>query len=61
MNKDTINQLLAGLSKPVRRFRKMTARISEAEFVALQANAAARYENYSDVVRAALAAYLRKD
>jgi predicted DNA binding CopG/RHH family protein len=58
MENDTLTQLLAGLSKPSPRFRKMTVRITDKEFLALQAHAATRYLNYSDVVRAAIAAFL---
>lgn len=55
---DTLQQLLAGLSKPSRRFRHMNVRISDREFMAIQSYAATRYLNYSDVVRAAIAAFL---
>ncbi|MFD2720601.1 hypothetical protein ACFST9_17910 [Hymenobacter monticola] len=55
---DSITKLLAGLQKPGRRFRQMTVRVSEREFMELQSYAATRYLNYSDVVRAAIAAFL---
>ena len=58
---DTLTQLLAGLSKPSRRFRQMTVRISDREFMELESYAATRYLNYSDVVRAAIAAFLTAD
>jgi Arc/MetJ-type ribon-helix-helix transcriptional regulator len=61
MENDTLTQLLAGLSKPSPRFRKMTVRITDKEFLGLQAYAAGQYLNYSDVVRAALAAFLSTD
>ncbi len=36
----------------------MNVRISDREFMAIQSYAATRYLNYSDVVRAAIAAFL---
>lgn len=58
---DSISKLLQGLKQPVRRFRSLTIRITEAEFMELQSHAQTRYLNYSDVMREALAAFLRTD
>jgi hypothetical protein len=56
---DSISKLLAGLQKPSRRYRSLSVRITDAEFLELQSYAATRYLNYSDVCREAITAYLR--
>lgn len=56
---NNISKLLAGINKKPRRMRTVSVRITQAEFMELESYAATRYQNYSDVCREAIAAFLR--
>jgi hypothetical protein len=55
---DDISRLLEGLNKPSRRYKQMTVRVTDAEFMQLESHAHTRFTNVSDVVRLAITAYL---
>ncbi len=55
---DNISQLLATLQKPSRKFRSLTVRLTDTEYMQLESHSRSRFSNVSDVVRLAITAHL---
>ena len=55
---DSISKLLATMQKPARRWKQLTVKVTDREFMQLESFCAVRYLSYSDVLREALNQYL---